>query len=77
MKTDLISQSTNKGKHVTSHRELIIVDARKFNDNPGMREIEIADASPWIWKLPLRLSWHYLRNANLKIVHIFMSMAVR
>jgi ribosome biogenesis GTPase len=25
MKTDRISQSTNKGKHITSHRELIVL----------------------------------------------------
>ena len=47
MKTDLISQSTNKGKHITSHRELIILEnGGILIDNPGMREIGIADASP-------------------------------
>ncbi len=46
MKTDTISQSTSKGKHVTSHRELIILeDGGILVDNPGMREVGIADTS--------------------------------
>ena len=46
MKTDSISQSTNKGKHVTSHRELIILEnGGILIDNPGMRDVGIADAS--------------------------------
>jgi ribosome biogenesis GTPase len=46
MKTDTISQSTNKGRHVTSHRELIILDnGGILIDNPGMREVGIADTS--------------------------------
>lgn len=45
MKTAAISQSTNKGRHVTSHRELIILDSGGILvDNPGMREVGIADA---------------------------------
>jgi ribosome biogenesis GTPase / thiamine phosphate phosphatase len=44
MKTDTISQSTNKGRHVTSHRELIILESGGILiDNPGMREVGIAD----------------------------------
>ena len=46
MKTDIISQSTNKGKHVTSHRELIILEnGGILIDNPGMREVGIADTT--------------------------------
>ncbi|OFX66922.1 MAG: ribosome small subunit-dependent GTPase A [Bacteroidetes bacterium GWE2_29_8] len=46
MKTDTISQSTNKGKHVTSHRELIILEnGGILIDNPGMREVGIADST--------------------------------
>lgn len=46
MRTDLISQSTNKGKHVTSHRELIILEnGGILIDNPGMREVGIADTA--------------------------------
>ena len=44
MRTDIISQSTHKGKHVTSHRELIILkNGGILIDNPGMREVGIAD----------------------------------
>ncbi len=46
MRTDIISQSTNKGKHVTSHRELIILENGEILiDNPGMREVGIADSA--------------------------------
>ncbi len=45
MKTDSISLSTNKGRHVTSHRELFIVNnGGILIDNPGMREIGIGNA---------------------------------
>lgn len=44
MKTDAISQSTSKGRHVTSHRELILLEnGGILIDNPGMREVGIAD----------------------------------
>lgn len=44
MRTDVISQSTNKGKHVTSHRELIVLEnGGILVDNPGMREVGIVD----------------------------------
>jgi ribosome biogenesis GTPase / thiamine phosphate phosphatase len=46
MRTDTISQSTNKGRHVTSHRELIVLDnGGILIDNPGMREVGIADTA--------------------------------
>jgi ribosome biogenesis GTPase / thiamine phosphate phosphatase len=46
MRTGTISQSTNKGRHVTSHRELIILeDGGILIDNPGMREVGIADST--------------------------------
>lgn len=46
MRTDTISQSTNKGKHITSHRELIILENDGILiDNPGMREVGIADTT--------------------------------
>jgi len=45
MRTDAISQSTHKGRHVTTNRELIILDnGGILIDNPGMREVGIADA---------------------------------
>ncbi len=46
MKTAEISTSVNKGRHITSHRELIILEnGSMLIDNPGMREIGIADTS--------------------------------
>lgn len=46
MRTDAISESTNKGRHVTSHREMIVLDnGGMLIDNPGMREVGIADAA--------------------------------
>lgn len=46
MRTDAISHSTNKGRHVTSHRELIILEnGGILVDNPGMREVGIADSA--------------------------------
>lgn len=46
MRTETISQSTNKGRHITSHRELIILDnGGILIDNPGMREVGIADTT--------------------------------
>ena len=46
MRTDTISSSTQKGRHVTSHRELIVLpDGGILIDNPGMREVGITDTS--------------------------------
>ena len=46
MQTDTISHSTNKGRHVTSHRELIILEnGGILVDNPGMREVGIVDST--------------------------------
>ena len=46
MKTNTISPSTNKGRHVTSHRELLILEnGGILIDNPGMREVGIADTT--------------------------------
>lgn len=46
MRTDAISQSTQKGRHITSHRELILLkNGGLLIDNPGMREVGIADSS--------------------------------
>lgn len=44
MKTGYISSMTNKGKHVTSHRELVVLEnGGILIDNPGMREVGITD----------------------------------
>ena len=46
MRTDAISESTNRGRHITSHRELIILEnGGILVDTPGMREIGIADST--------------------------------
>jgi len=46
MRTNTISQSTNKGRHVTTHRELIVLEnGGIFIDNPGMKEVGIADTT--------------------------------
>lgn len=49
MKTDQISVSTHKGKHVTSHRELVLLEnGGILIDNPGMREVGVADSKEGI-----------------------------
>lgn len=46
MKTDAISGITGRGKHVTSHRELIVLEnGGILIDNPGMREVGIVDTA--------------------------------
>ena len=46
MKTGSISESTSKGRHVTSHRELIVLEnGGILIDNPGMREVGIVDTA--------------------------------
>lgn len=45
MKTDTISDRTKKGRHVTSHRALVVLpNGGILIDNPGMREVGIADS---------------------------------
>ena len=44
MQTGAISDSTGKGRHLTSHRELIVLEnGGILIDNPGMREVGMAD----------------------------------
>lgn len=46
METAAISDAVNKGKHTTSHRELIVLEnGGIIIDNPGMRELGITDAA--------------------------------
>lgn len=45
METGDISESIDRGKHITSHRELIVLENGILIDNPGMREVGIADSS--------------------------------
>lgn len=45
MKTNTISTSTNKGRHITSYRQLILLEnGGILIDNPGMREVGITDS---------------------------------
>lgn len=49
LKTLEISTQTKKGKHATTHRELFILEGGgMIIDNPGMREIGLADAKEGI-----------------------------
>lgn len=46
METGTISARIDRGKHVTTHRELILLDSGAILiDNPGMREVGIGDGS--------------------------------
>jgi len=46
LKTSAISDSTNKGRHTTSHRELLLLPNQSIViDTPGMREIGMTDQS--------------------------------
>ncbi len=46
MKMGEVSSSMNKGKHTTSHRELVVLkNGGIIIDNPGMREIGITDTT--------------------------------
>jgi len=49
IKTGEISSAANRGKHITSHRELFILEnGGILVDNPGMREIGILDSETGI-----------------------------
>ncbi len=44
MQTGAISESVQRGKHITSHREMFVLERGGILiDNPGMREVGIAD----------------------------------
>jgi len=44
LKTGQISESTNKGKHITDHRELFVLEnGGIIIDTPGMREVGMTD----------------------------------
>lgn len=46
LETKSISESTNKGRHTTSHRELFLLDNNSIViDTPGMRELGITDST--------------------------------
>ena len=46
MKTGAIGETTQRGRHVTSHRELVVLpNGGILIDNPGLREVGLSDAS--------------------------------
>jgi len=46
MKTNAISEYSNRGRHVTTHREMqVLENSGIIIDNPGMRMVGIADSS--------------------------------
>ncbi|KPL13238.1 MAG: ribosome biogenesis GTPase RsgA [Bacteroides sp. SM23_62] len=46
LRTNSLSKSTKKGRHVTSHREMVVLEKGGILvDNPGMREIGLADTA--------------------------------
>lgn len=46
MQTGEISESVDRGKHVTTHRELVVLEnGGILIDNPGMREVGIVDSA--------------------------------
>lgn len=51
MKTAAISTSTSKGRHATSHRELVrLSNGAILIDNPGMREVGVIDSNDGVEK---------------------------
>lgn len=66
MRTDEISHQTNRGKHITSHRELIVLDnGGIFIDNPGMREVGIA-GSPGGIEITFDLIYSFSQSCKYK-----------
>lgn len=66
MMTGTISTSTNKGRHVTSHRELVILESGGILiDNPGMREVGIIDSGSGLDDTFDRIS-HFSRYCKFK-----------
>jgi ribosome biogenesis GTPase len=46
MRTDSISYSSQRGKHVTSHRQLVVLaNGGILIDNPGMREVGVTNST--------------------------------
>ncbi len=65
MKTKTVSTSTNKGRHVTSHRELLVLQNGILIDNPGMREVGIADSTSGLEKT-FRTTIELSKNCKFK-----------
>ena len=66
MRTDTLSSSTNKGRHVTSHRELILLEnGGILVDNPGMKEVGIADTTDGL-EITFEIIVRLARNCKFK-----------
>ncbi len=66
MKTAEISSSVNKGRHITSHRELIVLKSGGILiDNPGMREVGIADITSGL-EMTFDTILEYAENCKFK-----------
>jgi ribosome biogenesis GTPase len=66
MKTGPISTSVNKGRHVTSHRELVVMEnGGILIDNPGMREVGISDLSDGL-EITFETILEYIQNCKFK-----------
>ena len=66
MRTDEISHSTSKGRHTTSHRELIVLEnGGILIDNPGMREVGIVDAASGL-ESTFDVIFSYAQNCKFK-----------
>jgi ribosome biogenesis GTPase len=62
LKTGQISQSTNKGRHVTDHRELFVLEnGGIIIDTPGMRELGMTDIAEGI-----KTTFQDIYNLSLK-----------
>lgn len=66
MRTDAISQSTHKGRHITTNRELVVLEnGGILIDNPGMREVGIADAGSGL-EITFDLIFQLSQNCKFK-----------
>ena len=62
LKTGTISESTNKGRHITSHRELFVLDnGAIIIDTPGMKELGIVEKEEGV-----RTTFEEIYNLALK-----------
>jgi ribosome biogenesis GTPase / thiamine phosphate phosphatase len=62
LKTGEISDSTNKGRHITSHRELFVLDnGAIIIDTPGMKELGVVENEEGI-----RTTFEEIYNLTLK-----------
>lgn len=66
METGHISDSVNKGRHITSHRELVVLEnGGILIDNPGMREVGISDLSQGL-ETTFEIIVEYSQNCKFK-----------